>query len=156
MKRDECCPKFDPGAWDEKILEWENKSFVKSRVLTLFYAPLNYGFVMKNIYQKVEKAGAKVLDNMVLSANTSLWKMDVFAAVDGEVEGVENVTMSGKFFSKVYEGPYMNMKSWIDDFDLYVKQKSMNIGKMYMWYTTCPKCSKKWGKNYVVIVGEVK
>jgi len=50
----------------------------------------------------------------------------------------------------------MNMKSWIDDFDLYVKQKSMNIGKMYMWYTTCPKCSKKWGKNYVVIVGEVK
>jgi len=24
-----------------------------------------------------------------------------------------------------------------------------------MWYTTCPKCAKKYGKNYVVIIAEV-
>ncbi|WP_369688185.1 hydrolase [Anaerophaga thermohalophila] len=23
-----------------------------------------------------------------------------------------------------------------------------------MWYTTCPKCAKKYGKNYVAIVGQ--
>ncbi|MFA6436615.1 MAG: hydrolase [Candidatus Paceibacterota bacterium] len=27
--------------------------------------------------------------------------------------------------------------------------------KWYMWYTTCPKCAKVYGKNHVVIVGEV-
>jgi hypothetical protein len=27
--------------------------------------------------------------------------------------------------------------------------------KEYMWYTTCPKCAKKYGKNYVVVVGQV-
>ncbi|HZH72463.1 MAG TPA: hydrolase [Mariniphaga sp.] len=24
-----------------------------------------------------------------------------------------------------------------------------------MWYTTCPKCAKKYGRNFVVIVGKV-
>jgi hypothetical protein len=24
-----------------------------------------------------------------------------------------------------------------------------------MWYTTCPKCAKKYGKNYVVILAEI-
>ncbi len=26
----------------------------------------------------------------------------------------------------------------------------------YMWYTTCPKCAKKYGKNHVVILGAVE
>jgi len=26
---------------------------------------------------------------------------------------------------------------------------------MYFFYTTCPKCAKKYGKNYVVILAEV-
>ncbi|MCK7469725.1 MAG: 60S ribosomal export protein NMD3 [Desulfomicrobium escambiense] len=25
-----------------------------------------------------------------------------------------------------------------------------------MWYTTCPKCAKKYGKNYVAIVGAIE
>ena len=41
------------------------------------------------------------------------------------------------------------------DFENYVKEKNMIVEKMYMWYTTCPKCAKKYGKNYVVIVGKV-
>jgi hypothetical protein len=24
-----------------------------------------------------------------------------------------------------------------------------------MWYTTCPKCAQKYGKNYVVIIAQV-
>jgi len=30
------------------------------------------------------------------------------------------------------------------------------VKKQYMWYTTCPKCAQKWGKNYVVIVGQIE
>jgi hypothetical protein len=26
---------------------------------------------------------------------------------------------------------------------------------MYMWYTTCPKCAKKYGKNYVTIIAQI-
>jgi hypothetical protein len=30
----------------------------------------------------------------------------------------------------------------------------MELKKWYMWYTTCPKCAKKYGKNYVAILAE--
>ena len=85
-----------------------------------------------------------------------MWNMDLFVAVDKKVPDVENTTISGKFLSKVYEGPYQKTGEWCKDFDRYVKKKGLERGKMYMWYTTCPGCAKKYGKNYVVIISEVK
>ena len=41
------------------------------------------------------------------------------------------------------------------DFEEYAKSKGVFISKWYMWYTTCPKCAKKYGKNYVVILVQV-
>lgn len=28
--------------------------------------------------------------------------------------------------------------------------------RLYVFYTTCPKCAREYGKNYVVILAEVK
>ncbi len=35
-----------------------------------------------------------------------------------------------------------------------LKEKAMTMKRSFMWYTTCPKCAKKYGKNYVVILGK--
>jgi len=43
----ECCPKFDPTPWDNKILNWDKKRFIKTRVFALFYYPINFGSKMK-------------------------------------------------------------------------------------------------------------
>jgi len=152
----ECCPKFNSVAWDGKILEWNNKKFIKSKVFSLFYIPINFGSVMKKLDVMVRQAGAKFEDNMGLSDHTSKWNMDIYLAVDKEIPGVENTTLSGKFFSKVYEGDFKETGIWCKDFENVVKSKGMNVKKWYMWYTTCPKCAKKYGKNYVVIVGKVE
>ena len=37
----------------------------------------------------------------------------------------------------------------------YVAEKKREIKKLYFFYTTCPKCAKKYGKNYVVILMQV-
>jgi hypothetical protein len=37
-----------------------------------------------------------------------------------------------------------------------MNEKSYKIKKWYMWYTTCPKCAKKYGKNYVVVIAEIE
>ena len=29
-------------------------------------------------------------------------------------------------------------------------EKGVEVKKIYLYYTTCPKCAQKWGKNYVV------
>lgn len=154
MSKEECCPRFDPKPWDG-ILEWKNKKFVKDRVFTFFYMPLNFGGVMRRLDEGVRKAGAKIPDNLCLSDHTSKWNMDVFLAVDKEIPGAENLTLSGRFLSKVYEGPYKDTGKWCKDFEEYAKNQKLNIKKWYMWYTTCPKCAKKYGKNYVVIIGRV-
>lgn len=144
-KEAECCPKFDPKPWDGKSFEWKNKKFVKDKVFCLFYIPLNFGQVMAKLMGKVDNGA------MCLSDQTSMWSMDVYIEVNQEIEGMNNVTLSGKYISKVYEGEFKDVGKWMTDF-----KKNNKVEKVYMWYTTCPACAKKWGKNYVVAVGEIR
>ncbi|MBW6451656.1 MAG: hypothetical protein K0B02_02905 [DPANN group archaeon] len=153
---DVCCPKFNPKPWDGKSFEWKNKRFIKDKVFTLFYIPINFGKVMVHLNDTVEKANGKMIDGLCLSDTTSIWNQDLYLAVDKEIHNAENVTLSGKFLSKVYEGPYNDMDKWWKDFEIYTKSKNVNIKKQYMWYTKCPKCAKKYGQNYVVIIAEIK
>jgi len=154
-KQAECCPRFDPAPWDGKVFEWQDKRFIRDRVFTLFYMPLNFGSVMKRVMGKVEKASAEVPDWLCLSDHTSKWNMDLYLAVDREIPGAENVRLSGKFLSKVYEGEFKDTGKWMEDFAAYAKSRNAEVKKTYMWYTTCPKCAKKYGKNYVVAVAEI-
>lgn len=151
-----CCPQFDPIPWDDKIIEWENRRFVKGNVCTFFHMPMNFGSVMRKLDQKIRNQGANIEDNLGLSYHTSKLNMDIFLAVDKEVTGVENIMLSGKFYSKVYEGNFRETGKWCNDYKEIIQSKGLNIKKWYMWYTTCPKCAKKYGKNYVVIIGQVE
>ncbi len=151
----ECCPEFNPAPWDDKIIEWDNKLFIKDKVFTFFYMPFNFGKVMKRLDEKVRKAGAEITDWLSLSDHTSKWNMDVYLAVNKPVPGAENTALSGRFYSKVYEGPFGDTGKWCKDFEIVVKSKGYNVKKWFMWYTTCPKCAKKYGKNYVAIVSEI-
>ncbi|MBU0488133.1 MAG: hypothetical protein KKA07_07410 [Bacteroidetes bacterium] len=151
-----CCPEFDPTVWDDKTLEWENKKFIKDHVCSVFYMPVNFGKVMKRIDGKVTKAGANMPDWLCLSEHTSKWNMNIYLAVDKDVADAENTTMSGKLFCKVYEGPFQNTGKWTKDYESAAKSKGYTIKKMFMWYTTCPKCAKKYGKNYVAIISLIE
>lgn len=151
-----CCPRLDPGLWDDKFIKWENKQFIREHVCTFFYMPLNFGGVMRKADAKVKKSGGAFQDGVCLSDHTSKWNMDLYIAVDKEIEGAKNITLSGKFFSKVYEGPFQDTGKWEADFKTVLNAKELVVKKMYMWYTTCPKCAKKYGKNYVVIIAEIE
>ncbi|MBP6977335.1 MAG: hypothetical protein PHD61_13250 [Bacteroidales bacterium] len=151
----ECCPKFDPTPWDDKVFEWKDKKFIKDRVCTVFYMPLNFGCVMRRMDKKIRASGAALMDGMCLSEHTSGWNMNVYLAVDKDVAGIREKVISGKFYSRVYEGPFKNTRKWIVDFEEIAKSKNFHLKKWYMWYTTCPKCAKKYGKNYVVIIAQI-
>ena len=118
--------------------------------------PLNFGAVMKKLDVKISASGAVMQkDGLALSDHTSKWNMDIYLSVDKEIPDLENIILSGKFYSKVYEGNFKETSKWCKDYEEIVKSKGLNVIKWYMWYTTCPKCAKKYGKNYVVIVGQV-
>lgn len=150
-----CCPRFDPGPWDEREHEWREKLFIKDRVKSIFHIPINFGRVMVRNMEKIQKGGALTPEPLMLSDENSLWGSDVYIHVSKDVAGAEMATISGRFVSKVFEGPYRNMKSWIADMQAWVKSRGEEMKKMYFFYTTCPRCAKHYGKNYVVILGEV-
>ncbi len=77
-----CCPKFDPAPWDRKILEWENKRFIKAKVFTFMFMPINFGGAMTKLVGLADSAGVKSADFMALSDHTSMWNMDLYLAVD--------------------------------------------------------------------------
>jgi len=150
-----CCPKFEPEPWNEREINWRDKRFVKDRVRSFLHIPLNFGSVMKRNMALIEAAGAKSDEPIVLSDENSLWGADVYIAVTKDVSGAATTTLSGTFLSKVFEGPYQNVRKWIEEMKRFVASRGKEIKKLYCYYTTCPKCAKKYGKNYVVILAQV-
>lgn len=159
-KEDECCPKFDPTLWDEKTHEWREKKFIKETKPQFLHMPIPgmIGKMMTRMWNKIEKAGAdpKMKDFLWLAYDPSPWKGEHYIYVTKEVPDAENVTISGTFISKVYDGPYNNVPKWLKDLEEYLSKQDKKAKKYYFYYTTCPRCAKKWGHNYVVAFAQIK
>ncbi len=151
----ECCPPFDPAAWDGKEIVWREKKFVRDRVRSFLHIPLNFGGVMKRNMRRIEAADAKPDEPIVLADENSLWGADVYIDVTQEVPGARMATISGTFLSKVFEGPYSQIRHWMKQMHEYVGSQDKEIEKLFFYYTTCPRCAKKYGKNYVVLLARV-
>ncbi|MHC5210457.1 MAG: hydrolase [Planctomycetota bacterium] len=147
-----CCPRFDPEAWNERELRWKDKLFVRDRVRSLFHIPLNFGAVMKRNMQRIEAAGAQDPDQIVLSHEASPWGADLYIAVSKEVPGARQERLSGTYFTRVFEGPYSQSRKWCDEMRAHCQAHGRSVETLYSWYTTCPRCAKAYGKNYVVLV----
>ena len=57
--------------------------------------------------------------------------------------------------TKVFEGPYKDVRKWCNEMKQYAQDKGKPVKKMLNYYTTCPKCAKSYGKNYVVLFAEI-
>ena len=148
-----CCPRFDPKPWDGRTLTWSNKQFIRTHVRTFFYMPLQFGSAMKRLDTLAE--GHCQPDGLCLSDHTSTWNMDLLLAVDAHIAMADNITLSGTYFCKVYEGKFSDTGKWMKDFEQIIAEQGKRCEKTYMWYTTCPKCAKKYGENYVVLLGKI-
>jgi hypothetical protein len=150
-----CCEPFDPKPWQDKEIIWVDKLFVKDNVTSLLHIPLNMGKkIIKNM-ELIEKANAKALHQLMLTDEKSLWGADIYIDVAKKVPGAQMATLSGTFLTKVFEGPYQNVGKWGEEMKKYVENKGKKIKKLYFSYTTCPKCAKAYGKNYVVLFAQI-
>ncbi|TWU22677.1 hydrolase [Bythopirellula polymerisocia] len=124
---DECCPRFNPDPWDDKTFTWENKRFVKDRVTSFLHVPLNFGSVMKRNVSQIEAANARPENLVVLADENSLWGADVYIEVTKDVPGAKMAAISGTFLSKVFEGPYRNVRNWIGEMKTLVEGQGKNL-----------------------------
>lgn len=150
-----CCPPFDPQPWEENTFTWENKQFVKDRVRSLFHIPLNIKTVMSRNIKAIEAADAAPGQMLVLFDENSLWGADVYFEITKDIPDANTATISGSFVCKVFEGPFKYISNWIKEMKSYVEGQGKRTEKLYFYYTTCPKCAKEYGKNYVVLLSRV-
>ncbi len=150
-----CCKRFDPKPWDEKTVVLKEALFVKARVFSFLHIPLNFSQVMASSMEKIWAAKAEAAKPLMLSDENSLWGADVYIAVSKEVKGTQNVRLSGTFLSKVFQGDYKEMGTWIKQMNEYVASKGKATEKLYFYYTMCPACSKAYGQNYTVLLAKV-
>ncbi len=151
----DCCPRLNVDAWQEKLITYKNKLFLKDHVTSIFHIPLNYGRVMERDMAMIEKAGAHSREQIILTDEKSPWGADVYIAVEKEVPKADMEKISGNFLSKVFEGPYNKIETYLDEMKTFVKSKNKEIKKIFFYYAYCPKCAKEYGKNYIVILAQI-
>lgn len=150
-----CCEPFDPKPWENKQIVWKDKLFVKDHVTSFLHIPLNMGAKITKNMELIEKANAKAKYQLMLTDENSLWGSDIYIDVAKSVPGAEMATLSGTFLTKVFEGPYQNVGTWAEEMKTYVAKKGKTLKKLYFSYTTCPKCAKTYGKNYVILFAQI-
>jgi hypothetical protein len=149
-----CCRPFNPQLWDDKVIHWKGKLFVKDHVVSLFHIPLNMGSVIVRNMGKIKAAGATG-EQLMLSDECSMFGSDIYIAVKKPVPGAKMAKLSGTFLTEVYRGDYKDMGKWIADFPTHAVKRGKKVKKMYFYYTMCPHCAKAYGQNYTVIVGQI-
>jgi hypothetical protein len=150
-----CCDPFNPEPWQNKEITWDNKIFVKDHVVSFLHIPLNFGQKIVKNMKLIEAANAKAPQQFMLTDEKSLWGADIYIDVAKDVPGAQMAKISGTFLTKVFEGPYQNAGKWALEMNEYAKSKGKELKKMYFSYTTCPKCAKAYGKNYVVLFAQI-
>lgn len=147
-----CCARLDDAKWEGKTFVWDGKPFLKDHIRSFMHVPLNFGSVISRDLQAVEDVAAYPEEPLTLSDEVSPWGSDILVALDrDQLDGAEVVKLSGTFLTKVFKGPYRDMRKWIRAMEDHVHAQGQEIDKLYYFYSTCPKCAKKLGENKVVL-----
>lgn len=150
-----CCARLDEKVWDDQELEWTDKLFVKDHIRSFLHIPLNFGSVISRDFKLIEEAEAYPAQPLAITDEVSLWGADLYVEVDREIPGATIEKLSGTFLTKVFEGPYRNIPTWVDEMTKIVQEKGHTLQRFFFYYATCPKCAKHFGKNQVVLLAQV-
>ncbi len=152
-----CCPRFDPAGWDGVTFQFDNWPFVRATTASFLHIPLNIGSVFKKTFARILGASASPEKTyLILTNDLSAWRAEHLFLVTKPVPGCQMVNLSGTFLAKVFEGPYHEAKNWCGQMADYVREQDKKLKTSYFFYTTCPKCAKHYGKNYVVGMAHVE
>ena len=159
MDSDECCPTFEPQRWDEKTLHWDERLFIMESVPTLFHMPLpsSIGKKITRMWEMAMQSQAcpAIEDALILFRDPSAFRSEIYCTVTKEVPGADNVTMSGTYVSKVFDGPYNAIPRFMKEMESYLSGMGKVAEDYLVHYAYCPKCAKERGHNHLILFAKV-
>ncbi|NAS12272.1 hydrolase [Poritiphilus flavus] len=159
-QKDECCPTFHPEKWDEKTFDWENKPFIEESVPSFLHIPSKKMLgkkirKMMKLAEDSDKIAEDKTEVLLLFMDPHAFKSNIYLSVKDAVPNAKNTTLTGKFMTKVFDGPFKAIPKFIKQMDVYLKDKMRRAEDYYVHYAYCPKCSEERGKNYMVFFAKV-
>lgn len=146
-----CCARFNPQGWDDQVLHFEDKLFVRATTISLAHIPLNMGKVFARVLDHIAQADAQDPHQvLVMSRPLSAFQDEHLFAVTRPVPGEEMTKVTGDFVTKVFEGPYSAVGQWQKEMLSIANARGKEARSVAFYYTTCPKCAKVYGRNPVV------
>lgn len=146
-----CCARFNPAGWDGMHLHFEGKPFVRATTRSIAHVPLDMGRVFTRVQSAIAAADAQDPHQvLVLSRDLSAFRGEHLFAVTRAVPGEEMTHLSGEFTTRVFEGSYAQARQWFRTLDEDARARGVPAKAIWFFYTTCPKCAKAYGKNYVI------
>lgn len=94
-------------------------------------------------------------DTLILFRDPSAFRSEIYVAVEKEVPAEANVTISGDFISRVFDGGYNDIPGFIKIMDQSLGEIGKKAKDYYVHYAYCPKCAKKFGHNYMIFFARV-
>jgi hypothetical protein len=150
-----CCPPFDPNTFRQGDVAWNDKLFVADHAVAFFHIPLNLGRRVLRNQRLIDSAGAAPVQPLMLCDDKSPWGTDIYIEVTKPVPGATMARLSGTYATRLYEGAYSQAGKWEEDMRRHVAAQGRDIEKIYFAYTTCPRCARAYGKNYVVLFAQL-
>jgi hypothetical protein len=147
----DCCKILSPQEWDKKEIIWRDKPFYRDKYWSFLHVPLDFGRKIVRGLEKIKEAGL-ASEQMVLSKGDGLWGGDMLIPISRNAERFETEVITGKFFTRLFEGHYGDMRKWISETKKWCKGKGFDVQEFIFWYATCPKCAKKYGDKVQVVV----
>lgn len=151
----EHCPAVDRAAWDDKVFVWNDRPFLKVKVKTVFWVPLDMGKKIRRARAQLEGAGAAVAGGLILMQHRSPWETDLYIDVAGPVPGAQIVTIGGTFMTRVFDGQYRDAPRFAGEMQRHVEGHGKKLHKLYYAWNACPRCAKAAGRNSCVVFAEV-
>lgn len=151
-----CCPKFNPEGWDSQEVHFRDLPMLRAETRSVMHVPVNMGSVFTRVHTAIDRAHAMDYDHfLVLSRDLSAWGSEHLFAVNAPVPGEDMTTLSGDYVTRLFEGPYTDARHWHAELRAISAAHGKPEGKIWFFYTTCPKCAEAYGHNYVVGFAEV-
>ena len=159
-KNQECCPKFNVEKWDKKTLNWKNKKFIKDTIPEFFHIPFPpmIGKKITRMWKEIEQIGASASnkeDTLILFRDPTPFRGEIYISVEKNVPKENNVTISGNFVSRVFDGGYNDIPKFIKIMDEDLIKMGKKAKDYYIHYAYCPKCAQKFGHNYMIFFAKI-
>ena len=155
----QCCARFDPEPWQKVTHQWKDKPFLMDTVPQFLHMPLPgvYRRTLTHMWERAKTLGAApdIKDFLLLAYDPSPWKSELYVALTKNVPEPDVVGLSGTYVSMVFDGPFSQVPKHMKQMDGYLQASGQKSKKYFFYYTTCPKCAKKYGHNYIVALAQV-